>query len=194
MRIIVGIGNPGSRYKYNRHNIGFMLLDYVAEKHSLSFFPSKKDYYYTEGEINNSDFCLIKPSTYVNNSGITVSDALKSYNVDVIDCLVAVDDLNLDLGVYRVRASGGDGGHNGLSSLIYHLNSDQFPRIRIGIGKDFDKDRMAEFVLSDFSESEEKILEKTFNNCTSLVESFIDGGFKKMLDLNSTLKDSENKE
>jgi len=188
VRIILGVGNPGSRYKNNRHNVGFMLLDYLAKSVSVSFSPSKFDYSYSEGSFNNSDFVLVKPATYVNNSGVAASQALKYYNTPINDLLVIVDDLNLGLASFRVRASGGDGGHNGVYSIIYHLTSDQFPRIRIGIGNSFEKGSMAQYVLEDFSKSEINQLENTFGTCDSLVKEFITGGLSSMLNLNSRLR------
>ena len=191
MRIILGIGNPGKRYSFNRHNVGFMFLDYIAVKESLSFLPSKGDFYFAEGKINNSEFNLIKPSTYVNVSGKAAVQALEFYNSDIADLLVVVDDLNLNFPGFRVRASGGDGGHNGLASIIYHLNSDKFPRIRIGINND-EKESNVDFVLSDFTSDEIKSLKNIFDECLILTKGFIEGGIKRMMDINSTLKDSSN--
>ncbi|MFZ0452459.1 MAG: aminoacyl-tRNA hydrolase [Ignavibacteriaceae bacterium] len=194
MRIILGIGNPGRRYSFNRHNVGFMFLDYIAVKESLSFLPSKGDFYFAEGKINNFEFNLIKPSTYVNDSGKAAFQALQLYNSDVEDLLVFVDDLNLNFPEIRVRASGGDGGHNGIASIIYHLNSDKFPRIRIGISN-HEKNSYVDFVLSDFSKDEKNSLTNIFDDCMTLTTGFIEGGIKKMMDINSTLKDSSyNKE
>ena len=194
MRIILGIGNPGRRYSFNRHNVGFMFLDYIAVKESLSFLPSKGDYYFAEGKVNNCKFNLIKPTTYVNGSGKSALQALLFNNSNIEDLLVIVDDLNLNFSEFRVRASGGDGGHNGIASIIYHLNSDKFPRIRIGVNND-EKDSYVDFVLSDFSKDEKNSLTDIFDDCLTLTNGFIEGGIKKMMDINSTLKDSShNKE
>ena len=194
MRLILGIGNPGKRYTFNRHNIGFMFLDYLAEKESLSFLPSKGDFYYAEGSLNSSEYNLIKPSTYVNDSGAAALQALQLNNVEVKDLLVIVDDINLNLGDFRVRVSGGDGGHNGISSIIYHLNSNQFPRIRIGIGDSFENGKMADYVLTNFSKEEIESLKKSFSLGIILTKEFIKGGIKQMLDANSKLsiEDSNN--
>ncbi len=191
MRIILGIGNPGKRYFYNRHNVGFLLLDQLAGKYSLSFIPSKGDYYFCEGKIGRVEFSLIKPTTYVNNSGIAALQALENYETDISDLLVVHDDLNLEFGKIRVRVSGGDGGHNGIGSVIYHLNNDLFPRIRIGVGNDFKKGYMADYVLTDFSEKEMENMQNTFEIGLKLSEEFITGGVKQMLDANSKLKGSD---
>ncbi len=187
MRIILGIGNPGSRYAGNRHNVGFLLLDYFANKNSLNFYPSKNDYYYSEGKIEEFSYTLIKPSTYVNNSGLAAAQIMRKYELNAHDLLVVYDDLNLNVADCRVKISGGDGGHNGISSIIYHTASDQFPRIRIGIGNDFEKGKMAEYVLSDFKDSEIDILKNTFEYASNLIKGFIKGGLKLMLDTNSKL-------
>lgn len=187
MRIILGVGNPGSRYQYNRHNVGFMLLDHIAHTFSGSFSASAYDYYCCEGSFNNSDFALIKPATYVNNSGVAAFQALNYYNANVKDLLVIVDDIHLKLASFRVRASGGDGGHNGINSIIYHLASDQFPRVRIGIGNDFKKGALADYVLEDFSSDETEKLKDTFKTCELLIKEFISGGLGAMLNFNSRL-------
>ena len=164
-----------------------MLLDYLAEKFNISFKPSKNDYLFSRGELNEKDFLLIKPVTYVNNSGLAAHQLAEEYSLKPEDMLVVVDDLNLPLAHYRLRASGGDGGHNGLASIIYHLNSNNFPRIRIGIGQDFEKGKMAGYVLSDLDKTERKNLEKSFEYTAQLTEEFIKGGIKQLLDANSKL-------
>ena len=188
MRIIVGIGNPGSRYKNNRHNIGFQFLDFFCEIKKLVFKASKFDYHFAEGKISGAPFVLIKPDTYVNNSGLAVLDCVNHYKVDVENLLVVVDDINLSLADIRIRKNGGDGGHNGLSSIIYHLQSKNFSRIRIGVGNDFQSGNLADYVLSDFSENDFILLEKSFILSIQLVESFILDGYNKMLSSFSRLK------
>jgi PTH1 family peptidyl-tRNA hydrolase len=192
VRVIFGIGNPGNRYLYNRHNIGFMFLDYFANSLSHSFKPSKSDYYFTEGKLDNQSFSLIKPSTYVNNSGIAALQAIQNYKIEIEDFLFIYDDLNLDFPDLRVRVSGGDGGHNGLNSVIYHLASEDFPRLRFGIGNNFEKGKMAEYVLTDFNNEEMSQLKNTFNDGVFLLKEFIVGGTKNLLDANSKLAKIKN--
>ncbi len=187
MKVIFGIGNPGTRYQYNRHNVGFMFVDYLAAKYSIQFSPAKGDYYIAEGTINNSNFSLVKPVTYVNNSGEASLQLLKSFDINSEDILVTVDDVNFDFSEFRVNEFGGDGGHNGLASIIYHLNTNKFPRIRIGIGQNFEKGKMPEYVLSDFDDEEKKQLSSVFENISPLAEEFILGGIKQMLNANSRL-------
>jgi PTH1 family peptidyl-tRNA hydrolase len=185
VRIVLGIGNPGKRYENTRHNIGFFILQNFAEKYSISFIPSKFDYYYAEGELEGSAFVLIKPATYVNNSGIAAAQALKYFNTGLEDLLVIADDINLGTGTIRVRASGGDGGHNGLKSIIYHICSESFPRIRIGIGSEFDKGYLADYVLSKFHKEDFPLIKDSTEKTLSLIREFIIGGIKQMLDYNS---------
>lgn len=192
MRIILGIGNPEPQYQQNRHNAGFMLLDYFAQKHSLKFKPSKQDYYFCEGKIRKQNYNLVKPSIYVNNSGIAAKQILNKFKIENTEMLVVCDDVNLTIPEVRIRVSGGDGGHNGLGSIIYHLNDDNFPRLRIGVGNNFDKGNMAEYVLSDFTKEEIEELIKTFNNNLILLEEFIIGGTKRMLDANSKINKHQN--
>jgi PTH1 family peptidyl-tRNA hydrolase len=191
LRLILGIGNPGNKYKNNRHNVGFVVLDYLASLNSLSFSASVGDYYAAEGIIRNNRYQLIKPTTYVNNSGIAAKQALEKDNLDIKDLLVIHDDVNLSHSEIRVKARGGDGGHNGLGSIIWHLMSDEFPRIRIGIGNEFEKGSMADYVLSDFSTEEMKALNGTFKTVCTLVNEFITGGINGLLNANSLLPDHD---
>lgn len=193
MRAILGIGNKGSRYQGTRHNIGFFLLDHFTQKHSLSFRANTSSYYFTAGKLANSEFILVKPSTFVNNSGIAVAELFDLFDLCSEELLVVHDDLNLDFGTIRIRASGGDGGHNGIGSIIYHLNTNQFPRIRFGIGKDFEKGNMANFVLTQLSEAELEILNRAAEVVDSLLEEFIIGGLNNMLILYSKLYNSDTK-
>lgn len=188
MRAIVGIGNPGKKYQFNRHNVGFLALDHFAEKHQIKFFPSKQNYYFAEGEFEGNFFVLAKPTTYVNNSGIAVKDLITNYKVPVYDLLVVVDDINLDEFDFRLKKSGSDGGHNGLASIIYLLNSDEFPRLRIGIGNDFEKGSLADYVLSDFDDSELNKLKKTFEFTSVIIRAFITGGYDSCLSEYSKIK------
>lgn len=192
MRAIIGIGNPGNRYVFNRHNVGFLFLDYYSEKKSLLFKASNYNFYFAEGEINNNPFLLIKPSTYVNNTGVAVLEVLQNYNVTTGNLLVIVDDINLPFATIRLRKSGSDGGHNGLGSIIYHLNNDKFVRLRIGIGSEKFAGNLPEYVLSDFTEYELNELKKVFDNCATLLDDFIEDGFNKMLNSYSRLKKLEN--
>lgn len=185
MKIILGIGNPGRKYENTRHNIGFIVLDKFAEKHNIIFKTSKYDYYEarpTHESGSRPSYLLVKPSTYVNLSGNAALDLLELYNYNIEDLLIVTDDLNLDLGRIRVRPSGGDGGHNGIHSIIYQLQTDKFPRLRFGIGNDFSDGKMKDYVLSKINDEEFKFLIPSFDFSILLLEAFIEGGTKKMLD------------
>jgi PTH1 family peptidyl-tRNA hydrolase len=182
LRAVLGIGNPGSEYSGTRHNIGFNILDYLAVKWKLEFSPSKKDYYFTGGNINASRFILVKPSTYVNLTGIAAEQVIGEYEIELEDLLVICDDINLEPGQIRLRTSGGDGGHNGIVSLIYTLESDKFPRLRFGIGNDFENGLMADYVLEKFCNDEIEIIEPQIKFTSEIIENFIIGGTKQMLE------------
>lgn len=193
MRAILGIGNVGSRYAETRHNIGFMFLDYLAGKYSLSFIPSKGDYYFCKGKIKGSDFTLIRPSTYVNNSGSAAYHFISENNLTPEDLLVIHDDINLDFGKIKTKLNGGDGGHNGISSIIYHLQTNLFPRVRLGIGNNFSKGAQVNYVLDKFPPDEIAQLENVFEKVFILAEEFIFSGTKGLLDVNSRLNPKEKK-
>lgn len=193
MRVIVGLGNPGTKYELTRHNVGFLILDLFAKKHNLKFKASKFDYYYSEGLLGSSDFFLIKPTTYMNLSGVAILDSLNEHQISFEDLLVIADDANLSLGQVRLRQSGSDSGHNGIKSIIYHLQNDSFPRLRFGIGSEFDKGEMADFVLSKFSQDEFSDIGKSIDFSIELTEQFIIGGYKSMIDYFSRFSNLINK-
>lgn len=180
MYLIVGLGNPGKKYELTRHNIGFLILDKFASKKNLHF-KKKENYQYVEGSIGSSTFFLVKPTTYMNLSGIAVSEFLSKINIPLENMLIVVDDVNLELGKIRLRKSGSDGGHNGLKSIIYHLESNQFPRLRFGIGNKFEGE-LAEYVLSKFSDEELSSIKDSLKFSIELIENFIQGGYKLMSD------------
>ncbi len=182
MKAIFGIGNPGNRYAFTRHNIGFIILDEFASKHGLEFKAGKGEYYLARGNIKDKDFILIKPTTYVNRSGLAASDVLARFGIQPDDFLVVTDDVNLTPGKLRIRTGGGDGGHNGLYSIIYELETQQFPRLRFGVGNNFPRGMMADYVLSPFPEDEWQEVKEAVKKSVDLLEAFVTGGLKEMLD------------
>ncbi len=138
--------------------------------------------------MNSSDFFLVKPTSFMNLSGEAVSDFLDDHPVDIENILVLVDDVNLPVGEIRLRKSGSDGGHNGIKSIIYHLQNDSFPRLRFGIGNEFEKGEMANFVLAKFTKEEFETVNKSIEFSVELIEKFISGGYKAMLDFYSKSK------
>lgn len=158
------------------------MLDAFAHKHKIKFNPSKRDFYISEGKKGPSDFFLIKPTTFMNLSGTALLDFVEDTPIELENILVVYDDVNLSVGQIRLRKSGSDGGHNGIKSIIYHLQNDQFPRLRFGIGNKFDKGEMADYVLEKFNNDETEIIKTNIDFSVELIENFIDGGYKKMAD------------
>ena len=175
MKLITGLGNPGRNYELTRHNIGFIVLDYVAYKLNLKFTPGKGQWYETYGNIEDTEFYLIKPTTYMNNSGIAVEEFLTNNEISPNNLLVVYDDFQLPLGTIRLRTKGSDGGHNGISSVIYHLNTMDFPRMRIGIGKEetIIKDEYIDFVLTQFDKDEKEKIKTLLPNYYNCILSYI---------------------
>lgn len=181
MYLIVGLGNIGSEYKDTRHNTGFKVIDEIAVQLSIRWFPGKGEYFYSEAVYCDRKMILLKPSTFMNNSGVAVYDALQFFGVDPINSLIICDDFNLPLGKIRIRPGGSDGGHNGLNSIIYHLMMDNFPRLRIGIGNNIEKGRMRDYVLSVFAESEIPVINDSIKRAAEAVFCFICEGINKAM-------------
>ncbi len=185
MKAIVGLGNPGRQYVNTRHNIGFTVLDAFANKYKLSFVPDKGDYYSVGSNLIASHFCLYKPTTFMNLSGNAISQIVEINNLELKDLLVITDDINLPIGNVRFRESGGDGGHNGLSSIIYSLKTNKFNRLRFGVGNKFEDGEMPKYVLDNFYENEKEIIRLGVGFSVSLIEEFILGGIKGMMNFYS---------
>lgn len=160
MWLFVGLGNPGDKYSKNRHNVGFMILDHIADNYpAFSGFRSKFQGETTEGRLNGQKVVLLKPTTYMNNSGQSVAQAAKFYKIDPNKVLVFHDELDLKPGEVRIKQGGGNAGHNGLKSIQAHLGTPDFWRARIGIGRPQHKGQVSNFVLDDFSKAEWEWLE-----------------------------------
>jgi PTH1 family peptidyl-tRNA hydrolase len=157
---IVGLGNPGSEYEGTRHNVGFSVVDAIAHKEEIDFRNGYGNYVEGSKRIQDVDLLLVKPMTFMNNSGETVRDIALRYELELRNILVIVDDFQIPFGTLRLRRAGSDGGHNGLYSIIYRLQSHQFPRLRCGIGTTSmpEKSEMSDFVLSKFERNERTVL------------------------------------
>ena len=158
--IVVGLGNPGSEYEHTRHNAGFMALDTLAEKYNIKVDRLKFKSLCGMGTIEGKRVLLMKPSTYMNLSGQAVTEAMAFYKTPPERTLILSDDISLDTGKLRIRRKGSDGGHNGIKNIIYLSGSDQFPRIKIGVGAKPAQWNLADWVLSHFSEQELKNVEQ----------------------------------
>ena len=171
MKLIVGLGNIGKEYENTRHNMGFMLVDrYLEYRNITDKFKEKFNAMYVETTINNEKVIFIKPTTYMNNSGIAVRAFVDFYKLSSEDILVISDDLDLDLGKFRLRRNGSSGGHNGLKSIISHLGTDDFKRFRIGISND--KDDVINYVLSKFSKKELNEIDEMFNTLVNVLDDY----------------------
>ncbi len=132
---MVGLGNPGKDYANTRHNVGFNTIDILSERNNIKLNKIKFKSVYGEGIIGNKKVMLVKPQTYMNNSGISLREISQFYKLPIENIIVIVDDIDIDFASIRIRAKGSAGSHNGLKSIIYHLQNDNFPRVKIGIGK-----------------------------------------------------------
>ena len=177
MYLIVGLGNPEKKYDLTRHNVGFDMLDVFASNEKINLNKTKFKSVYGEGNIAGEKVILAKPQTYMNNSGEAVREIASFYKIPPENIIVLVDDINFDTGVLRIRPKGSDGGHNGLKSIIYHLASDKFPRIKIGVGAKPHPDAdLASHVLGRFSKDEIPVLDASAKNVGEAIKLIIKNG------------------
>ena len=174
--IVVGLGNPGDKYRYTRHNVGFLALSFIAQKLNFTITRSKFDALTGEAVIGGKRVLFVLPQTFMNASGIAVKQAMDFYKIPVENLLVISDDISLSVAKIRIRAKGSAGGHNGLKSIIEQIGSDEFKRIKIGVGeKPHPEMDLADWVLSSFTEDEQKALFEKFENVKGAVECIVDG-------------------
>jgi PTH1 family peptidyl-tRNA hydrolase len=174
--LIAGLGNPGKEYALTRHNVGYDVVDRLSEKHRIRVDRIKFRSMTGEGIISGEKVILIKPLTYMNNSGLAISEALRFYKLTVDDLIVLVDDIDIEFGSVRIRKKGSAGSHNGMKSIISHIQNDGFTRIKLGIGSkppDFD---LADFVLSRFSKDERAEVECMVKKAADAVETILSEG------------------
>jgi len=182
MRLVVGLGNPGSTYTGTRHNVGFALLDVFAKKHTLEFREkSKYKGLLAKGEIQEMAVWMLKPTTFMNLSGESVAAVVHDLKIAPSQVLVIVDDVDLLFGEIRIKPEGGPGTHNGLRSIEECLQTNQYARLRIGIGGQRIDD-LAEFVLDRFSSDETKVLSETFKKAVQAIEIWLDQGITRAMD------------
>ena len=179
MILIVGLGNPGKQYEQTRHNIGFDVIDYMANKYNIDVNREKFKGICGEGFIENKKVILLKPLTYMNLSGESLRAIMDFYKLSNEDVLVLYDDISLEVGRIRIREKGSAGGHNGIKSIIAHLGSDIFSRIKIGVGQP--KSDLVNHVLGKFSKEEREVLEETLNAVTDSVEVVIKADTKEAM-------------
>ncbi|PKK96828.1 MAG: aminoacyl-tRNA hydrolase [Tenericutes bacterium HGW-Tenericutes-3] len=174
MKLVVGLGNPGSKYQKTRHNVGFMVIDEILRViGGQAKFDSKFNAEVLTTQLNGEKVILVKPSTFMNLSGEAISKLMKYYDVDIKDILVIVDDVNLDTGKLRLRELGGHGGHNGLRNIIGLLKDDGFKRVRIGVGNNTNIP-LDQYVLGQFTQDQLIVLQKAIKFSTEICEQFIE--------------------
>jgi len=182
--MVVGLGNPGLQYEFSRHNIGFKIIDNLALNIETEFKRVKSyDSLVSRGKLMNHKLILVKPQTYMNLSGKSVSKIVSYYRISFPDLLIVYDDLNLELGQIRIRKRGSAGGHKGVESIIQYLNSEDIPRLRIGIGKpsinsNFD---YASYVLSNFNNNEKDKISEVIQLSTEAIKTVIEDGLEKAM-------------
>lgn len=181
---MVGLGNPGLKYEFTRHNIGFRTVDNLARDIETEF-KKVKSYYslISRGMINTHKVMLIKPQTFMNLSGRAVSKVVSYYKISFQDLLIVYDDLNLELGQVRIRKKGSAGGHKGIESIMQYLNSEDIPRLRIGIGNplvNFNFDCVS-YVLSNFNHDEKDKIKEVIQLSTKAIKTVIEDGFEKAM-------------
>ncbi len=184
MKLILGIGNPGKKYENTRHNIGFMVIDaYLGNTNYQEKFNSL----FIKKEIAGEIVFFVKPLTYVNNSGIALRNFIDYFHIDLDNILIIQDDLDEEFGKYKLKTNSSSGGHNGIKSIINHLNSQNFLRLKIGINNPNKKD-VIDFVLSKFSKHEMNILNEMMQTYKNIIDSFIKNGIDKTMNIYNTKK------
>lgn len=180
MKLIVGLGNPGSEYKATRHNIGFCLVDLLAKQWSIDIKREKHNALFGQGSIRGDSVILLKPLTFMNLSGKSVLSAVKFYKIDQKDFLVVVDDMDLELGRLRLREKGRAGGHNGLRDIIDRLGTSEFARLRIGIGAARGAQAVGH-VLGNFHADEKDVLEEVLEQAADATQCWVADGIAKAM-------------
>lgn len=192
MQLIVGLGNPGPKYEHTRHNVGFMIVDAIAQRTRVrlsdngaeptrlskltTLFGHNKLAIAGKGSYAGHPFTLLKPLTYMNRSGEVVARYVRALGLELHDLLVIFDDISLPVGTIRLRKKGGAGGHNGVQDIIDHLGTADFPRLRVGIGSDFARGQQVDYVLSPFDASEQSAVEDAITQAQDAVLMFLRQG------------------
>ena len=193
MYIIAGLGNPGRKYEGTKHNIGFITVDALADRHDIKINKIKHKALVGEGFISGQKVLLVKPQTYMNLSGESLREIVDYYDIAIEDLIVIYDDLDVEIGGLRVRKKGSAGSHNGMKSIVQHLGSKDFPRVRVGIGQSKGAD-WKDFVLSKTSKTEEAILAESVKNAALAVECILSEGIDKAMNLYNIKPEAKRKE
>lgn len=188
MKCIVGLGNPGNRYRFTRHNVGFLTAEFLIETSGAKHFEGNSLYESFQTAYSEAETLIVMPQTYMNNSGFAVRELCQKYSIVLDDLLVVFDDFQIPFGTLRMRPKGSDGGHNGLASIIYQLENDMIPRLRIGVaGKNIpvhhSHEIMADYVLSTFDKTEEESLKTMIQHSAGACQSWIEAGITRTMNL-----------
>lgn len=175
MYVIAGLGNPGTQYENTKHNIGFITVDYLAEMHRIPIKKLKHKALVGEGSISGQKVLLVKPQTFMNLSGNSIREIVAYYKISMEELIVIYDDIDIPMGSLRIRKKGSAGTHNGMRSIVYDLQSDQFPRIRIGIGGERKGD-LADYVIGGFQKSQIPVMEEAVRQAAAAVECMMEKG------------------
>ena len=176
MFIIAGLGNPDEKYQGTRHNVGFDVVDRLAEKYQIAVDTKKHRALIGKGVIEGQKVLLAKPQTYMNLSGESIRSLVEYYKIDPEEeLLVIYDDISLEVGQLRIRRKGSAGGHNGIKNIIAHVGGSVFPRIKVGVGEKPPKYDLADYVLGHFSKAEQELMEEGYNDAVKAVEMIVSG-------------------
>lgn len=178
---VLGLGNIGRKYAGTRHNVGFMVVEKLLTQYKPLKIERKADYDRAEITIDGSSIIVAEPTNYMNNSGYAATALLQDYALTPSDLLVVLDDFNLPLGGIRIRRGGSDGGHNGLESIIEQLETDQFPRIRLGIGQVPENESVVDYVLGAFERDDEEVVNEMISNAAGAVKTIIKDGIENAM-------------
>ena len=181
MKLIVGLGNPGMQYAVTRHNIGFEVIDSIAETYNISVMKNKYKALIGEGNIAGEKVILMKPQTYMNLSGEAVKACMDFHKISNEDLIVIYDDISLQVGQLRIRKSGSAGGHNGIKNIIAQLGTQEFPRIKFGVGEKPAGWDLANYVLGRFSEEDMKVIGPRVTDAVKATETIIKSGIEKAM-------------
>lgn len=193
MKIIVGLGNPGNEYAKTRHNVGFMLVDALAEHLNINLWKDKFNAQIAEGRIGTEKILLVKPQTYMNNSGEAVGPLMRWYKVTPEDIIVAHDDMDIPAGTIRIRKKGSSGGHNGIKSLIAHLGSENFPRVRLGVGRPLPGWSVVNHVLASFPQEDKTAVDEAIKYLIPAVECIVNDSVDMAMNKYNPKKAKKNK-
>lgn len=191
MYLIAGLGNPTKEYDKTRHNVGFAVIDTLADKYRIDVSEKKHKALCGKGVIEGRKVLLVKPQTFMNLSGESIRAAVDYYKIEPEDIIVIYDDISLDPGQLRIRLKGSAGGHNGIKNIIAHLGTQEFPRIKVGVGAKPPRMDLADYVLSRFSPDEQKLMDEAFKEAAEAAVSMMTDGAERAMNHYNTKKKAE---